>query len=55
MSRATPISAFPTGPRVPMDEVGVAAVYRHPTHLLGYALDLCVDAVSKRPSITPPG
>lgn len=44
---------FLEGPRADMDALGVAEGYRHLTHLLGYALDLYLEADPERPSFTP--
>jgi hypothetical protein len=44
---------FLEGPRADMDEIGVAAGYRHLTHLLGFAFDLYLEADAERPSFTP--
>jgi uncharacterized protein DUF1214 len=44
---------FLTGPRGGLDEIGVAAGYRHLTHLLGYALDLYLEGDPHRPTFTP--
>src|SRR5262249_35835828 len=44
---------FLQGPRADMDEIGVAAGYRHLTHLLGFAFDLYLEADAERPSFTP--
>jgi len=44
---------FLSGARGEMDELGVAAGYRHLTHLLGYALDLYLEGDAERPSFTP--
>ena len=44
---------FLTGPRGDMDETGIAEGYRHLTHVLGYALDLYLEADPERPSFMP--
>jgi len=44
---------FLAGPRAGMDEVGIAAGYRHLTHLLGYGLDLYLEGDAERPQFTP--
>lgn len=44
---------FLEGPRADMDELGVAAGYRHLTHLLGYACDLYLEADAERPEFMP--
>jgi len=44
---------FAMGPRAVADEVGVTEGYRHLTHLLGYALDLYLEADPERPEFVP--
>src|SRR5436190_13493 len=45
--------SFVSGPRAVADQVDVAEGYRHLTHLLGYALDLYLDADPEHPAFTP--
>jgi uncharacterized protein DUF1214 len=44
---------FLVGPRADMDALGVAAGYRHLTHLLHYAFDLYLEGDPERPVFTP--
>jgi len=46
-------ATFLTGARAVTDAIDVAEGYRHLTHLLGYALDLYVEADPLRPSFVP--
>jgi uncharacterized protein DUF1214 len=43
---------FLLGPRAGMDEIGIAAGYRHLIHLLGYACDLYLEGDPARPQFT---
>ena len=44
---------FVTGPRAVADGIDMAEGYRHLTHLLGYALDLYLEADPEHPEFAP--